>query len=63
VAVEEFEENGKATIQSVAEAKSLLFAYGKPQLDRVAGKNPSEARRLLAFFQSLEQVLNGLAGE
>ena len=30
VAVKEFEANGKASIQSVAEAKSQLYAYGKP---------------------------------
>jgi hypothetical protein len=63
VAVEEFEADGKATIQSVAEAKSLLFAYGKPVLDQVGRKNRTEARKLLTFFQSLERVLDTLAGE
>jgi hypothetical protein len=63
VAVKEFEANGRATIQSVAEAKSLLFAYGKPLLDQVGRKNRPEARKLLRFFQSLEHVLDRLAGE
>jgi hypothetical protein len=63
VAVKEFEANGKATIQGVAEAKSLLFAYGKPVLDQVGRTNRTEAKKLLTFFQSLERVLDGLAGE
>jgi hypothetical protein len=63
VAVKEFEESRKATIQSVAEAKSLLFAYGKPALEQLARANRGEAQKLLRFFASLEQVLNSLAGE
>lgn len=63
VAVKEFEANGKATVQSVAEAKSLLFAYGKPALHQLARANRDDARKLLKFFASLEHVLNGLAGE
>ena len=63
MAVKEFEASGKATIQSVAEAKSLLFAYGKPALEQLARANREEAKKLLKFFASLEQVLNSLAGE
>jgi hypothetical protein len=63
VAVKEFEANGKATVQSVAEAKSLLFAYGKPALQQLARANREDARKLLKFLASLEQVLNSLAGE
>ena len=63
VAVKEFETDGKATIHSVAEAKSQLFAYGKPALEQLARANRGEAQKLLKFLASLEQVLNGLAGE
>jgi hypothetical protein len=63
VAVKEFEASGKATIQSVAEAKSLLFAYGKPALEATASKSRATTRNLLKFFKSLEQVLDSLAGE
>ncbi len=63
VAVKEFEQNGKATIQSIGEAKSELFAYGKPVLEQLARANRDEAKKLLKFFASLEQVLNELAGE
>ena len=63
VAVKEFETDGKATISSVAEAKSQLFAYGKPALEQLARANREEAKKLLKFFASLEQELNKLAGE
>jgi hypothetical protein len=63
VAVKEFETNGKATVQSVAEAKSLLYAYGKPAIEQRVRANRGEAQALLKFLASLEQVLNSLAGE
>jgi hypothetical protein len=63
VAVKEFEASGKASIQSVAEAKSELFAYGKPALEQLVRANRGEANKLLKFLASLEQVLNSLAGE
>jgi hypothetical protein len=63
VAVKEFETDGKASISSVAEAKSQLFAYGKPALEQLARANREEAKKLLEFLASLEQVLNSLAGE
>ncbi len=63
VAVKEFEASGKASIASVAEAKSQLFAYGKPAIDQLAHANRGEARKLFKFFASLEQVLDSLAGE
>ncbi len=63
VAVKEFETNGHASIQSVAEAKSQLFAYGKPVLQQLARANRGEAEKLLTFFISLERVLDELAGE
>ncbi len=63
VAVKEFEQNGKATIQSVGEAKSELFEYGKPALEQLVRANRDEAKKLLKFLASLEHVLNGLAGE
>jgi hypothetical protein len=63
VAVKEFEADGKASIQSVAEAKSQLLAYGKPALEQLARANRAEANKLLKFLASLEQVLNSLAGE
>lgn len=62
VAVKEFEANGKASVQSVAEAKSQLFAYGKPMLQQLARANRGEAQKLLTFFISLEHVLDELAG-
>ncbi len=63
VAVKEFESEGKASIPSVAEAKSQLFAYGKPALEQLARANRDEAKKLLKFLASLEQVLDSLAGE
>jgi len=63
VAVKEFEADGRASIQSVAEAKSQLFAYGKPALQQLARANRGEAKKLLKFLASLEQVLDSLAGE
>jgi hypothetical protein len=62
VAVKEYEANGKASVQSVAEAKSQLFAYGKPVLEQLARASRSEAQKLLTFFISLEHVLDELAG-
>jgi hypothetical protein len=63
VAVKEFEANGKASIQSVAEAKSELFEFGKPALEQLVRANRDEANKLLKFLASLEQVLNSLAGD
>ena len=63
VAVKEFEADGKASIQSVAEAQSQLLAYGKPALEQLARANREEARKLLRFLASLERALNSLAGE
>jgi hypothetical protein len=63
VAVKEFEADGRASIQSVAEAKSQLLAYGKPALEQLVRANREEAEKLLKFLASLEQVLNSLAGE
>ena len=63
IAVKEFEASGKASISSVAEAKSQLYAYGKPALDQLARANREEAKKLLKFLASLEQELNKLAGE
>ncbi len=63
VAVKEFESSGKASIQSVGEAKSQLLAYGKPALQQLARANRGEAEKLLEFFVSLEHVLDELAGD
>jgi hypothetical protein len=63
VAVKEFESSGKASIQSVAEAKSQLFEFGKPAIDQLVRANRGEAQKLLNFLASLERVLNSLAGE
>jgi hypothetical protein len=63
VAVKEHAASGKATIQSVAEAKSMLFAYGKPALAQVARARSGQGTKLLHFFMSLEHVLDSLAGE
>jgi hypothetical protein len=63
IAVKEFEAEGRASIQSVAEAKSQLFAYGKPAIEQLARANRGEAKSLLKFLASLEQVLDSLAGE
>jgi hypothetical protein len=63
VAVKEFEAQGKASIQSVAEAKSQLLAFGRPALEQLVRANRDEANKLLKFLASLEQALNSLAGE
>jgi len=63
VAVKEFAAEGRASIQSVAEAKSQLFAYGKPALEQLVRANRDDAKKLLKFLASLEQVLDRLAGE
>jgi hypothetical protein len=63
VAVKEFTAEGHASVQSVAEAKSQLFAFGKPALEQLARANREEAKKLLKFLASLEQVLDSLAGE
>jgi hypothetical protein len=63
VAVKEFETSGKASIASVAEAKSQLVIYGKPALEQLFRANREDAKKLLAFLASLEQELNSLAGE
>jgi hypothetical protein len=63
VALKEFEASGKASIQSVAEAKSQLFAYGKPALQQLVRANREDAQKLLTFLASLERVLDSLAGE
>jgi hypothetical protein len=62
VAVKEFEANGKASIQSVAEAKSQLVAYGKPALVQLVQIERDDAKQLLTFLASLERVLDTLAG-
>jgi len=62
VAVKEFEANGKASIQSVAEAKSQLVAYGKPALVQLVQIERDNAKQLLTFLASLERVLDTLAG-
>jgi len=62
VAVKEFEANRKASIQSVAEAKSQLVAYGKPALEQLVRSSRDDAKQLLTFLASLERVLDTLAG-
>jgi hypothetical protein len=62
-AFKEYQTNGRASIQSVAEAKSMVFAYGKPVLEQSVQSGRAQARRLLTFFTSLERVLNSFAGE
>jgi hypothetical protein len=62
VAAKEFRANGKASIQSVAEAKSQLVAYGMPALEQLVRTNRDEAKQLLKFLASLEGVLDTLAG-
>jgi hypothetical protein len=62
VVVKEFEANGKATVQSVVEAKERLAAYGQPALKKLAGENMDAAKNLLRFLASLEAVINSLAG-
>jgi hypothetical protein len=62
VAVKEFEANGKATVQSIVEAKERLAAYGQPALKKLAAGNMDAAKNLLRFLASLEQVINSLAG-
>lgn len=63
VATKEFVASGRASIQSVAEAKSRLFAYGQPAIKLVAQKDKAKAQELLKFFVSLEHALDSLAGE
>jgi hypothetical protein len=63
IAVNEFKASGKASIASVAEAKSQLFAYGKPAIEQLARASRGEGKKLFKFFASLEQVLDSLAGE
>jgi len=62
VAVKEFEANGKASVQSVVAAKELLFAYGKPAIQKLAAENDARAKNLFTFLSSLEQLLDSLAG-
>jgi hypothetical protein len=62
VAAKEFQANGKASIQSVAEAKSQLVAYGKPALEQLVRSDRDDAKQLLTFLASLEGVLDTLAG-
>jgi hypothetical protein len=62
VAVKEFEANGKASVQSVVTAKELLYAYGRPALQKLAAENDAAAKNLFKFLASLEQLLDTLAG-
>jgi hypothetical protein len=62
VAVKEFEASGKASVQSVVAAKELLYAYGKPAIQKLATENDAAAKNLFRFLASLEQFLNTLAG-
>ncbi len=62
IAVKEFKADGRASVQSVAEAKELLYTYGHPAILEVGAKKRPAAEALLRFFSSLEQVLNSLAG-
>jgi hypothetical protein len=63
IAVKDFETTGKASIASVAEAKSQLIAYGVPALSQLNKANHEEAKTMLKFLSDLERVLNSLAGE
>jgi hypothetical protein len=62
VAVKEFEASGKASVQSVVAAKELLYAYGKPAIQKLATESDAAAKNLFRFLASLEQLLNTLAG-
>jgi hypothetical protein len=62
VAVKEFEANGKASVQSVVTAKELLYAYGRPALQKLAAESDAAAKNLFRFLASLEQLLDTLAG-
>ena len=61
-AVKEYAASGRATVQSIVEAKERLAAYGKPALKKLAETNMEAARNLLRFLASLEQAINSLAG-
>jgi hypothetical protein len=62
VALKEYKANGKATVQSVVEAKELLYDYGRPVLEKAAARSRTNAQKLLRFFASLEQTIDSLAG-
>jgi hypothetical protein len=62
VAVKEFETAGKASVQSVVAAKELLYAYGRPALQKLAAENDAAAQNLFKFLANLEQLLDSLAG-
>jgi hypothetical protein len=61
-AVKETEGGGKASVQSVVEAKERLYAYGRPALEKASGQGRQAATGLLHFLTSLERVLDSLAG-
>ncbi|MGC8641932.1 MAG: hypothetical protein ACP5XB_18860, partial [Isosphaeraceae bacterium] len=52
IAVKEYTANGRATVQSIVEAKERLAAYGKPALQKLADANMEAARNLLRFLTS-----------
>jgi hypothetical protein len=46
----------------VVTAKELLYAYGKPAIQKLAPENDAAAKNLFKFLASLEQLLDTLAG-
>src|SRR5262249_19522085 len=61
-AFKEYKAGGKASVQTVVEAKEQLYSYGRAALDRTARQGRLSAQKLLHFLTGLEQSLDSLGG-
>jgi hypothetical protein len=57
----QFQDTGKATVQSVNEARQALQVYGQPALAKVRSDRPATATAFKAFLNNLDASLAGMA--
>ncbi|MDB5349390.1 MAG: hypothetical protein JWN86_637 [Planctomycetota bacterium] len=57
----QYQDDGKATVQSVNEARNALSAYGHPALTEVRKERPQSAAVFKSFLNNLDVSLAGMA--
>lgn len=59
----QFKQDGKASVQSVNEARDALYAFGLPALADVRKTKPSSGPEFKDFLNGLDAALTGMAGK
>lgn len=59
----QFKEDGKASVQTVNEARDALYAYGLPALAEVRKSSPADASAFKDFLNNMDGALHTMAGK